>query len=348
MDFVEGLPKSEGKDCIMVVVDRFTKVGHFIALSHPFSATAVAQAFLDNIYKLHGFPNSIVSDRDKLFTSQFWKELFKSVGTRLNLSTSYHPQSDGKTERLNRCLEHYLRAMTSHRPHRWVKWLALAEWWYNSTYQSAIKKSPFDALYGVQPRQICVPATNRSNVGVVEDFQVQREAMNLFLKDAITKAQHKYKQYGDKKRQEASPKVGDWVFLKLQPYRQLSVSVRKYLKLSQKFFGPYKVLQKIGEVAYKLELPVGSKVHPVFHISLLKKKDGSKYSVTSALPNLGSEGQFLVHPAQVLERRTVKRYNAAVVQWLVHWSNTIPEDATWEDAKVIMGQYPTFDLNQNP
>lgn len=170
MDFIEGIPQSGNKNCIMVIVDRFNKVGHFIALSHPFTGTIVAQIFLDNIYKLHGMPCLIVSDRDKLFTSQFWKELFKAVGTKLNMSTSYHPQSDGQTERLNRCLEHFLRAMASQRPHKWANWLALAEWWYNSTYKSAIKMTPFEALYGVKPRQMCLDAASRSSIASVEEF----------------------------------------------------------------------------------------------------------------------------------------------------------------------------------
>lgn len=342
LDFVEGLPKSHDKDSIMVVVDRLSKMGHFIALSHPFSALTVAQAFLDNIYKLHGMPQTIVSDRDKLFTSSFWKELFNSAGTKLHMSTSYHPQSDGQTERLNRCLEQYLRAMVSQRPKTWAKWLPLAEWWYNSTFNSSIKMSPFEALYGIKPRQICQPSFCRSSVAVVEDFQVKREALNHILQDAIKSAQHKYKYYADKKRRETSLQVGDWVFLRLQPYKQLSVAVRKYLKLSHKYFGPYKVLQRVGPVAYKLDLPNGSLLHPVFHISLLKKKVGSKYVVSSALPRLGAEGQFIVYPVKVLERRSVKRGNVAVVQWLVQWSHAIPEDSSWEDAAVIMDQYPNF------
>lgn len=166
--------------------------------------------------------------------------------------------------------------------------------------------------------------------------------MNHLLKEAIQNAQSKYKQYADKKRQEATLAVGDWVFLKLQPYRQLSVAVRKYLKLSHKYFGPYQVLEKVGAVAYKLALPPGSKIHPVFHISLLKKKVGSRYTVTTTLPRLGSEGQFLVYPVKVLQRRMVKKNNSAVAQWLIQWSNTIPEDASWEDSATIQEQYPEF------
>lgn len=342
LDFVEGLPKSSDKDCIMVVIDRLTKVGHFIPLSHPFTATTVAQLFLDNIYKLHGLPRTMVSDRDKLFTSLFWKELFHAVGTKLNMSTSYHPQTDGQTERLNRCLEQYLRAMVGHKPKTWVKWLPLAEWWYNSSHHSAIKMSPYEALYGVKPRQMCIPATHRSVNDNVQDFQVRREAMNQFLSEAITAAQHKYKHYADSRRQEKQMQVGDWVFLKLQPYRQLSVAIRRYLKLSHKYFGPYKITEKIGNVAYRLELPPGSAVHPVFHVSLLKKKVGAKYTVTTELPRLGTEGQFLVYPVKILDRKMVKKGNAATVQWLVQWSNSIPEDATWELATVIQEQYPDF------
>lgn len=127
--------------------------------------------------------------------------MFKDVGIKPNMSTSYHPQSDGQTERLNRCLEHYLRSMVSHRPHRWVHWLPLVEWWYNSTYNSSIKRTPFEAFYGILPRQLCLTSDTRSAIGTVEEFQIQREAMNHLLKEAIRSAQNKYKQYADKRRQ---------------------------------------------------------------------------------------------------------------------------------------------------
>ena len=117
MDFIEGLPKSYGKDVIMVVVDRLTKYAHFMALKHPYSAVVVAQLFLDNVYKLHGMPASIISDQDSIFISNLKEELFKPQGVELKKSASYHPQSDGQMEVVNHCLETYLRCMTGENPH---------------------------------------------------------------------------------------------------------------------------------------------------------------------------------------------------------------------------------------
>ncbi|KAJ3704209.1 hypothetical protein LUZ61_007914 [Rhynchospora tenuis] len=148
MDFISGLPKSEGKEVIFVIVDRLTKYAHFLSLSHPYKASTVAQLFLDTVYKLHGLPVNIISDRDPLFTSNFWKELMGKLGVKLNFSTAYHPQRDGQTERVNQCVEGYLRCMVYDKQKQWHKWLSMAEWWYNTTYHSAIQCTPFQALYG--------------------------------------------------------------------------------------------------------------------------------------------------------------------------------------------------------
>jgi hypothetical protein len=151
MDFIEGLPKSNNKNFILVVVDRLTKYTHFIALSHPFTTQNVAQLFIDNVFTLHGPHVAIVSDRDRIFTSRLWQDIFKSLNISLHFSSAYHPQTYGQIERVNQCLESYLRCMTFMEPKKWPAWLALAEWWYNTNYHTSLQSTPFQALYGYNP-----------------------------------------------------------------------------------------------------------------------------------------------------------------------------------------------------
>ena len=151
MDFIEGLPKSHGYSAILVVVDRYTKYSHFIPLKHPYTAAAIAEVFFHNIVKLHSMPLTITSDRDKIFTSNFWKELFKLWGTKLQMSTAYHPQTDGQTERVNQCLEMYLRCAVQDSPKQWAQWLSAAEFWYNTSFHTALGCTPFKAVYGKDP-----------------------------------------------------------------------------------------------------------------------------------------------------------------------------------------------------
>ena len=155
MDFIEGLPSSQGKSAVFVVVDRMSKYAHFIALKHPFTASQVAQAFMENVYKLHGLPETIVSDRDRIFLSQFWQSLFKMLKIKLQMSTAYHPQTDGQTEVVNGCLECFLRCMTGERPKEWTQWLALAEYWYNTNFHTSINTTPFEVVYCQTPLFIC-------------------------------------------------------------------------------------------------------------------------------------------------------------------------------------------------
>ena len=147
---------------ILVVVDHLSKYSHFCALSHPYTASSVAQIFLDQIFRLHGLPSSIVSDRDATFTSHFWTELFHHTGTKLNMSLGYHPQTDGQTEIINKCLETYLRGFSSEQQHQWAKWIPLVEWWYNTSYRTASKMTPYEAVY-VHALPVLLPYTPSSS-----------------------------------------------------------------------------------------------------------------------------------------------------------------------------------------
>lgn len=251
MDFVEGLPKSNGKDVILVIVDRLTKYAHFISLSHPFTAHKVAQLFIDHIYKLHGLPTAIVSDRDRIFTSDLWQELFKALHVSLQFSSAYHPQSDGQTERVNQCLEVYLRCMAFSEPRTWSSWLPLAEWWYNTNYHSSLKSTPFQALYGYPPpliSEVSIPGPTSP----ARDFLIQKQDMMTKLKANLAQAQARMKKYADQNRTERTFQVGDMVYLKMQPYRHNAFGLRNSLKVTIKYFGPFRILEKVGEVAYKL------------------------------------------------------------------------------------------------
>jgi hypothetical protein len=271
LDFVEGLPTSGSANCILVVVDYLTKYAHFIPLHHPFTAAFVAKVFMSNVYKLHDMPQAIVSDRDRIFTSHWWQELFHLAEVSLRLSSSYHPQMDGQTERLNQTMETYLCCFVNACPSKWSQWLSLVEYWYNTSYHSAIGRSPFQALYGYEPRHSSVTADNVVVVHELSMWLQGRQTMNALLQQHLTRYRNMMKKQEDKNRSERQFSVGDSGFLKLQPYVQMSLAPRSSQKLIFNFFGPFKILEKVGKVAYKLELPPSSAVHPVFHVSQLKQ-----------------------------------------------------------------------------
>jgi hypothetical protein len=336
MDFITGLPKSEGKNVIMVIVDRLTKYAHFCALSHPFKASTVTTAFMETVQKLHGSPKIIVSDRDPIFTGHFWTELFSCLGTQLAHSSSYHPQSDGQTEIVNKCLEGYLRCFVSDKQAQWFKWLPLVEWWYNTSFHTATKMTPFMALYGYHPPSITSSLKEKSKVQAVEDHIENQQQVLQILKDNLTMAQNRMKQQADQHRSERSFEVGDWVFLRLQPYKQMSLKqAKKDNKLSPKYYGPYKVLQKIGTMAYKLELPASSRVHPVFHVSCLKKVIGDKIPVQTILPELDEEGKMILEPEAITDTRIRQLRNRSISEYLIKWRKLPAEDSTWEDESFI-------------
>lgn len=189
MDFIESLPKSEGKEAILIVVDRLSKYAHFLALSHPYTAPLVARAFMDHVYKRHGMPTDIVRDRGSVFLSSFWQELMKNMKVQMKLSTSYHPQTDSQTEVVNRSVEGYLRCMTGDFPRQWVQWLPLAEWWYNTSHHSAINTSPYEALYGQPPATHLPYLAGTCSVEAMDRSLSARLRIIQDLKDPLQKAQ---------------------------------------------------------------------------------------------------------------------------------------------------------------
>lgn len=337
MDFVEGLPPSRRYNCILVVVDKLSKYAHFIPLRHPYTATTVAESFLDHIYKLHGLPLSLISDRDPIFTSQFWQSIFRATGTQLQMSTANHPETDGRTERVNQSLECYLRCFISAHPHHWSKWLSLCEFWYNTNWHSSLGKSPFEVIYGRQPRYFGITATDKIASSDINAWLEERSLVTASVRQHLLRMQQRMKHQADKHRSERVFSIGDEVFLKLQPYLQNSVARRTNHKLAFKFIGPFKVVERIGEVAYKLDLPLASRVHPVFHVSQLKPCVGPGQQVISQLPAADSVFQV---PIRVLHHRLQQQGHRQVKQVLVQWSGCSEELATWEDFESLQQQFP--------
>lgn len=236
MDFIVSLPANQGHSVILVVIDRFSKAAHFGSLPTHFSAYKTAELFTHMVFKLHGYPKSIISDRDPIFISKFWKTLFQLNGTKLRMSTAYHPQSDGQTEVMNRCLQQYLRSFVHEKPADWVKYLHWAEWSYNTAVHSSTGFTPFEIVYGKPPPNIPLYIHGSTNVEAVDSVLQSRDEILEILKTNLTKAQRKMKLYADQQRTDKSFQVGDWVYLKLKPYRQLSAKAIKDHKLSKRFF----------------------------------------------------------------------------------------------------------------
>ncbi|KAL6188795.1 hypothetical protein ACLB2K_040186 [Fragaria x ananassa] len=216
--------------------------------------------------------------------SLFWESYFTLQGTQLSRSSAYHPQSDGQTKNLNRILEQYLRCTVGEKPHSWVQALPWAEWWYNTSYHSAINMTLFRAFYGYNPPFINPYLPRSTDVASVDEQLQDRDELLKILKENLMRAQEKMKRFHARRHIERSFVVGDFVYLKLQPYKQHSVQRRMFHMLATKYYGPFEVTEKIGEVVYRLKLPTEAKIHNVFHVSLLKKKLGDTVTAEAQLP----------------------------------------------------------------
>jgi len=264
------------------------------------------------------------------------------VGTELTPSTSYHPQTDGQTEIVNKWLEGYLRNYVSGQQRAWLKWLHLGEYCYNTTHHMSIGMTPFYALYGYHSLSFVdmmfgVSRAPRAKLWIQESQDILRA-----LKDNIATAQNQQKLYADKGRVERHFEVGDLVYLRLQPYRQSSLKQKGAEKLKPRFYGPYRVIRRIGQVAYELELPQGSRIHNIFHVSCLKKALGQHVTVTGELPPTDDEGHLVLQPEAIIDTRERQLRSRKIREFLVRWKNLPDEDATWEDERIL--QHPSLQL----
>jgi hypothetical protein len=337
MDFIVQLPPSRsGFDAITVYVDRLTKMVHFRPCSTKDSAVKAAQNLLDSVVKLHGVPLQIISDRDTKFTSAFWDELLRLMGSARAMSTAFHPQTDGQTERMNRVLENMLRHYVNAEQDNWDQALPLAEFAINNSWSETVQATPFFLNYGQNPNtpaSVLTGSTVPQAEGFVQAIQRQvKSAQKLMLS-----AQQRQKSYADRKRRELEFSVGDQVMLSTKHLKLKTPGCRKLMPL---WAGPYSVSQKIGAVAYRLQLPPELTIHPVFHVSLLKPfyPDSEGRTSKPPPPIETSDGLFHIVRA-VLNHREIKSGSKLVkgrgrvptyrTEYLIDWEGGGVDQRVW-------------------
>jgi hypothetical protein len=342
MDFIVGLPRTPaGYDSIWVIVDRLTKVAHFILVKTTYSGAKLAELYMARIVCLHGVPKKIVPDRGSQFTSRYWKKLHESLDTRLNFSSAYHPQTDGQTERTNQVLEDMLRACALKHGGSWDKSLPYAEFSYNNSYQASLKMSPFEALYGRKCRTpLYWDQTGERQLFGPEIIQEAEEQVQQ-IRENLRTAQSRQKSYADTRRRLLEFKEGDYVYLKVSPLK----GMRRFKvkgKLSPHFIGPFLILKRVGEVAYQLELPDHlADVHNVFHVSQLKE---CLRVPEEQLPmedlSVQEDLTYVEYPIKILDTLTRVTRNKAIKMCKVQWSQHGEDEATWEREEELRIDFP--------
>ncbi|GJW96367.1 putative nucleotidyltransferase, ribonuclease H [Tanacetum coccineum] len=310
MDFVTGLPSTQKKhDAIWVVVDRLTKFAHFLPIRKNYGISKLAEIFRQKIVRLHGTPTSIVSDRDPKFTSHFWKGLQKAWGTRLKFSTSFHPQTDGS----------------------WDEYLCLVEFAYNNSWHASIKAAP-----------ICWDEVGERLIEGPELIEITNEKVAV-AKEKLKEARSRQKSYADKHRRDLEFQVGDRVFLKVSPFRGVKRFGIKG-KLSPRFIGPFEILERIGEVSYRLALPPQlSHVHDVFHVSLLRGYHYHPLHVASyPFDQIQPDMSLSEEPESILDRQERVMRNKVIPFVKILWKNHLERESTWETEESMRASYPHF------
>jgi len=272
-DFITKLPLAQGYDSILVVVDWLTKMAHFIPTTEKTLAEGLARLFRDNVWKLHRLPESIILDRGPQFVAGLMRELNRMLGIESKLSTVFHLQTDGQTERVNQELEQYLRMFIDHRQEQWLEWLGTAEFAYNNKVYSSTQIIPFKANYGQNPR-IGFKGRKKGKYEGVKKFIKKMKEIQKEARAALGKAQDEMKKYTNKKRGEVDDyKVGDLVMLSTKDLKYQMVG-RRTEKLTERFVGPYKVKRIVLANAVELELPSTIRIHLVVNISRIYKYVG--------------------------------------------------------------------------
>ena len=325
MDFITDLPVSQGFDSLFVVKDRLTKQAHFIPCKKTITAEQTAHLLIKEVVRLHGLPENIVSDRGPQFKANFFREFFKILGVSTNLSTSFHPETDGSTEVLNQTIEQYIRIFGDAHQTDWVTHLPLAEFTYNNTINSTTNLTPFYANLGYHPLMDFHDIPSKTPASL-NQINLLKEILKQ-LQINLSKSQQQYSIQANKHRQPipSTIKVGSKVFL-----NRKNISPKFGIKkFSQKYFGPFKIIQQINPVAFKLELPPTLKIHPVFHVSLLEPAPDAAYpdQNAEAQPILVEE-QVEYEVDQILDARGKGKHK----KYLVHWTNTDESENSWEPA----------------
>jgi hypothetical protein len=324
-----------------VKIDCLTKVAHFIPVKTTFGGATLARIYLKEIVRLHGIPQKIVSDRGTQFTSKFWMSLQQAMGTKLDFSTAYHPQSDGQTKRVNKVLEDLLRACVLTFDRNLESSLPYVEFSYNKSYQASIKMSPFEALYGRK----CQTPLMWSNVGekTLEGpaFVKEAEEKVALIRKRLLEAQSRQKSYADNRRRELSFKEGDFVYLKVSPMHRVKRFQVKG-KLALRFVGPYPIISRIGPAAYRLQLPESmSDIHNLFHVSQLRKcLKVPESHIKEETIQIQKDPQYREKPVKILDSAIRKTQNSEVKLCKVQWSREGEEEATWESEDSLRREYP--------
>ncbi|KAD3067277.1 hypothetical protein E3N88_35157 [Mikania micrantha] len=348
MDFITKLPKTaSGCNTIRVIVDRLMKSAHFLPIKETDKLDKLTRIYLKEVVTRHGLPISIISYRDSRFTSHFWKSLHNSLGTRLDISTAYHPQTDGQSERTIQTLEDMIRACVIDFGSSWENHLPLVEFSYNNSYHTSIHAAPFEALYGRKCRSpICWAEVGESQLTGPELVHKTTEKI-VQIRKRMEAARDRQKSNADKRCKPLEFQVGDRVLLKVSPWKGV-IRFGKRGKLNPCYIGPFEITKGIGPVAYELDLPNElNSVHNVFHISNLKKCLSNEMLIIPLEEiQIDEQLNFIEEPVEIMDREIKKLKLSKIPIVKVRWNSRRGPEFTWEREDQMKQKYPHLFVGQ--